>query len=64
MPVQVPHVDFSGEDYSNSHAALGSTPPPSTVKAGEPWYYWYGTLTPDERELARVKRIYKPYLKN
>ncbi|XP_041931789.1 28S ribosomal protein S18b, mitochondrial isoform X1 [Alosa sapidissima] len=63
MPVQVPHVDFSGEDYSNSHAAVGKTPPSSAVKAGEPWYHWYETMIPDERELARVKKIYKPYLK-
>ncbi|XP_062384892.1 28S ribosomal protein S18b, mitochondrial isoform X2 [Sardina pilchardus] len=63
IPVQVPHVDFSGEDYSNSHAAVGKTPPPTVVKAGEPWYQWYGSMVPDERELARVKKIYKSYLK-
>lgn len=62
MPLQVPHVDFSGQDYSNSHAAVGNTPP-APVKTSEPWYYWYGTLNPDDREVARVKKIYKDYLK-
>ncbi|XP_031441478.1 28S ribosomal protein S18b, mitochondrial isoform X2 [Clupea harengus] len=63
ISVHAPHVDFSGEDYSNSHAAVGSTPPTPVVKAGESWYYWYGNIDPDERELARVKKIYKAYLK-
>lgn len=62
MSLQVPHVDFSGQDYSNSHGAVGSTPP-APVQTGEPWYNWYGALNPDEREVARVKKVYKNYLK-
>ncbi|KAK6323956.1 hypothetical protein J4Q44_G00062950 [Coregonus suidteri] len=60
LPFQVPHVDFSGEDYSNSHDAVGSTPPPPTMT---PWYWWYHTIQPDETEVAKVKKTYKAYLK-
>ncbi|XP_030644654.1 small ribosomal subunit protein mS40 [Chanos chanos] len=60
---QLPHVDFSGEDYSNSHGAVSHTPPRPTLGPNEPWYPWYGSIEPDERELARVKKTYKAYLK-
>lgn len=63
IPTQLPSVDYSGEDFSNSHGAVGRTPLPPAYTHGEPWYAWYGDLEPDERELARVKKIYKPYLK-
>lgn len=63
LPFQVPHVDFSGEDYSNCHDAVGSTPPPPTITSGDPWYRWYHTIQPDETEVAKVKKTYKAYLK-
>lgn len=67
LPFQIPYVDFRGEEYSNSHDAVGSTPPPpSTTEVesmGDSWYKWYGQLTPDESEVAKVKRKYKDYLK-
>ncbi|XP_034017240.1 28S ribosomal protein S18b, mitochondrial [Thalassophryne amazonica] len=63
LPFQIPHVDFSGVDYSNSHDAVGSTPPPSFMTSGETWYKWYGEITPDEEEVAKVRKLYKPYLK-
>ncbi|KAA0710671.1 28S ribosomal protein S18b, mitochondrial [Triplophysa tibetana] len=63
LPLQLPHVDYSKEDYSNMHGAVGQTPAPSSLTSGELWYPWYGHVEPDERELARVKRIYKAYLK-
>ncbi|XP_062866234.1 28S ribosomal protein S18b, mitochondrial isoform X2 [Trichomycterus rosablanca] len=63
IPSQLPVVDFSGEDFSNSHGAVGCTPMPPSYTHGEPWYNWYSDITPDERELARVKKIYKAYLK-
>lgn len=62
IPFQVPHIDFTGEDYSNSHDAVGCTSPPA-LATGEPWYKWYHRMEPDERELAKVKKIYKAYLK-
>ncbi|KAF7686177.1 28S ribosomal protein S18b, mitochondrial [Silurus meridionalis] len=63
IPTQLPFVDFSGEDFSNSHLAVGRTPVPPGYSHGETWYAWYGAVEPDERELARVKKLYKPYLK-
>ncbi|KAM6899581.1 small ribosomal subunit protein mS40 [Xenentodon cancila] len=63
LPFQIPHVDFSGEDYSNSHDAVGCTPPSPSLQSGEHWYYWYGEMTPDEGEVAKVKKMYKAYLK-
>ncbi|KAM3833856.1 small ribosomal subunit protein mS40 [Diretmus argenteus] len=60
LPVQIPHAEFSGEDYSNSHDAVGTTPPPSSLTT---WYRWYGSITPDEKEVAKVKKTYKAYLK-
>ncbi|CAB1350879.1 unnamed protein product [Coregonus sp. 'balchen'] len=53
LPFQVPQVDFSGEDYSNSHDAVGSTPPPPTMT---PWYRWYYTIQPDETEVAKLPK--------
>uniref|UniRef100_A0A8C1JYM7 Small ribosomal subunit protein mS40 n=1 Tax=Cyprinus carpio TaxID=7962 RepID=A0A8C1JYM7_CYPCA len=51
------------KDYSNTHGAVSATPAPSSLRSGELWYPWYGSIKPDERELARVKRIYKDFLK-
>ncbi|XP_071357259.1 small ribosomal subunit protein mS40 [Trachinotus anak] len=63
LPFQIPHVEYSGEDFSNSHDAVGSTPPPLSLTSGDSWYEWYGEVTPDEKEVAKVKKIYKAYLK-
>ncbi|KAG9279664.1 28S ribosomal protein S18b, mitochondrial [Astyanax mexicanus] len=63
IPTQLPFVDYTGEDYSNSHGAVAHTPPPPSKTPDEPWYSWYGSIEPNEHELARVKKIYKAYLK-
>ncbi|TSK28224.1 28S ribosomal protein S18b, mitochondrial [Bagarius yarrelli] len=63
IPTQLPTVDYSEEDFSNAHGAVRRTPAPPSYTYDEPWYAWYGDIEPDERELARVKKIYKPYLK-
>ncbi|KAE8282407.1 28S ribosomal protein S18b, mitochondrial [Larimichthys crocea] len=64
LPFEIPFVEFSGEDYSNSHDAVGSTPPPPSLTSGDTWYKWYGEITPDENEVAKVKKTYKAYLKS
>uniref|UniRef100_A0A8C7XYZ9 Small ribosomal subunit protein mS40 n=1 Tax=Oryzias sinensis TaxID=183150 RepID=A0A8C7XYZ9_9TELE len=64
LPFQIPHVEFSGDDYSNSHDAVGCTPPPPCLNSGETWYKWYGEMTPDAGEVAKVRKLYKPYLKS
>lgn len=63
LPFQIPYMEFSGEDYSNSHDAVGLTPPPQSLTSGDPWYKWYGEITPHENEVAKVKKTYKAYLK-
>uniref|UniRef100_A0A669CP49 Small ribosomal subunit protein mS40 n=1 Tax=Oreochromis niloticus TaxID=8128 RepID=A0A669CP49_ORENI len=63
LSFQIPYVEFSGEDYSNSHDAVGSTPPPPSLTLGDNWYKWYGEILPDENEVAKVKKKYKAYLK-
>ncbi|MFT7811372.1 hypothetical protein Z043-110227 [Arapaima gigas] len=62
LSFQVPFVDFSAEDYSNSHDAVGCTPPRPSVAPEDPWYSWYEAKA-DEREVAKVKKIYKAFLK-
>ncbi|XP_056153880.1 28S ribosomal protein S18b, mitochondrial [Lampris incognitus] len=62
LPFQIPFMDLS-EDYNNSHDAVGSTPPPSFLSCGEAWYKWYDNITPREADVAKVKKIYKDYLK-
>ncbi|XP_026202593.1 28S ribosomal protein S18b, mitochondrial [Anabas testudineus] len=63
LPFQIPYVEFSGEDYSNSHDAVGFTPSPPCLTSGDTWYKWYGAITPDEDQVAKVKKMYKVYLK-
>uniref|UniRef100_A0A3Q3WF68 Small ribosomal subunit protein mS40 n=1 Tax=Mola mola TaxID=94237 RepID=A0A3Q3WF68_MOLML len=62
LPFEVPYMEFSGEDYSNFHDAVGSTPPPQSLISGDTWYKWY-YVKPDENEVAKVKKTYKAYLK-
>ncbi|XP_068603022.1 small ribosomal subunit protein mS40 [Brachionichthys hirsutus] len=57
----IAHVDFLGEDYSNCHDAVGATPRPQTLPGA--WYKWYSEVTPDEHQVARVKKTYRAYLK-
>ncbi|XP_028820389.1 small ribosomal subunit protein mS40 isoform X2 [Denticeps clupeoides] len=63
LAFHVPHVEFSGEDYSNAHAAVGRTPPAPSLQAGEPWYPWYQRTEPDQLQLAKVRKLYRAYLK-
>ncbi|XP_072303420.1 small ribosomal subunit protein mS40 [Eucyclogobius newberryi] len=63
LSFQIPHVDFTKENYSNSHDAVGLTPPPPSLTSGESWYKWYDQITPDESEVAKVTTKYKAYLK-
>uniref|UniRef100_A0A3P9P872 Small ribosomal subunit protein mS40 n=1 Tax=Poecilia reticulata TaxID=8081 RepID=A0A3P9P872_POERE len=54
LPFQIPHVDFSGEDYSNTHDAVGLTSPPPFLSPSEPWYKWIWILTPGVHVNAKV----------
>ncbi|XP_008279228.1 small ribosomal subunit protein mS40 [Stegastes partitus] len=63
LPFQIPYVEFLGENYSNSHDAVGSTPPSPCLTTGDAWYKWYGEITPDENEVSKVRTTYKAFLK-
>lgn len=63
LPFQIPHKEFSEEDYSTSHDAVGLTTPSLPLTSGDTWYKWYGKIEPDENEVAKVKKTYKAYLK-
>ncbi|XP_067830099.1 28S ribosomal protein S18b, mitochondrial [Heptranchias perlo] len=58
---QVPRVELKPEDYSNSHGAVGKTPPPPQHEG--PWYSWYQWQAPPEKEVARIRKMYRPFLK-
>ncbi|KAM4725860.1 small ribosomal subunit protein mS40 isoform 2-T2 [Anableps anableps] len=64
LPFTIPDVGFSGEDYSNTHDAVGLTSPPSSLISSEPWYKWYKEITPDDKKVDQVKKTYKAYLKH
>ncbi|XP_070841395.1 small ribosomal subunit protein mS40 [Chaetodon trifascialis] len=63
LPSQILYVEFSGEDFSNSHDAVGSTLRPQSLTYGDTWYKWYSEIMPAENEVAIVKKKYKAYLK-
>ncbi|XP_029022080.1 28S ribosomal protein S18b, mitochondrial [Betta splendens] len=63
LSFQIPYVEYSGEDYSNFHDAVGCTPPPTSLTSGDTWYKWYSEITPDEDQVAKVKKTYKAFLK-
>ncbi|KAM4611198.1 small ribosomal subunit protein mS40 [Discoglossus pictus] len=59
LPVFVSHTDLPHEDYSNTHGAVAPLPPaPSGT-----WYPWYNWQEPPAKEMARLKKLYRPYLK-
>lgn len=60
--VHVPFVDFSEEDYSSSHDAVGLTAAPQPPTSS--WYRWYAPGAPDEEEVAGVRKKYQAYLKS
>lgn len=63
LPFQIPHMEFSEEDYSTCHDAVGLTTPSLPLTSGDTWYKWYGKIEPDENEVDKVKKTYKAYLK-
>uniref|UniRef100_UPI00398E658F small ribosomal subunit protein mS40 n=1 Tax=Pristiophorus japonicus TaxID=55135 RepID=UPI00398E658F len=61
LSFQIPHVEIDPNDYSGSHGAVGKTPPPPQQEG--PWYSWYQWQAPPEKEVARIRKMYKPFLK-
>ncbi|XP_072777202.1 small ribosomal subunit protein mS40 [Taeniopygia guttata] len=62
--LQVPFVPVPDEDFSNRHAAVGRTPPaPALREPRRAWYPWYERWQPPAAELARVRRLYRGFLR-
>ncbi|NWY99890.1 RT18B protein, partial [Loxia curvirostra] len=62
--LQVPFVPVPEEDFSNQHAAVGKTPPAPALRGpGRAWYPWYEWQQPPAAEVARMRRLYRGFLK-
>ncbi|XP_073167296.1 small ribosomal subunit protein mS40 isoform X4 [Lepidochelys kempii] len=63
LSFHIPLVTLQGEDYTNQHQAVAKTPPALSLQSQTPWYPWYEWQQPPEKDIARIRRIYKDYLK-
>ncbi|XP_036624540.1 28S ribosomal protein S18b, mitochondrial isoform X1 [Trichosurus vulpecula] len=63
LSYHIPLVQPRDTDFSNSHGAVGRTPKAPALAAGTSWYSWYNWQQPPERELARLRRLYRDHLK-
>uniref|UniRef100_A0A8C2SUA8 Uncharacterized protein n=1 Tax=Coturnix japonica TaxID=93934 RepID=A0A8C2SUA8_COTJA len=61
--LRVPFVPPPSDDYLTIHSAIGKTPPGPQLKEGRAWYPWYQWQQPPAAAIARLRRIYKDYLK-
>ncbi|KAJ6652882.1 hypothetical protein lerEdw1_010540 [Lerista edwardsae] len=63
LPIHVPFMSYQNEDCSNQHPAVTKTPPSPALQSKVAWYDWYDWQQPPERDIKRIRRIYKNYLK-
>ncbi|XP_053907951.1 28S ribosomal protein S18b, mitochondrial [Cuculus canorus] len=61
--LQVPYVPVPRDDFSNRHAAVSRTPAAPALAPGQVWYPWYERQPPPPTALARLRRLYKGFLK-
>ncbi|XP_010725487.1 28S ribosomal protein S18b, mitochondrial [Meleagris gallopavo] len=61
--LRVPFVPTPSDDYLTQHSAVGKTPPGPQLREGRVWYPWYEWQQPPAAAIARLRRIYKDYLK-
>uniref|UniRef100_A0A669R0E5 Uncharacterized protein n=1 Tax=Phasianus colchicus TaxID=9054 RepID=A0A669R0E5_PHACC len=61
--LRVPFVPPPSDDYLTPHSAIGKTPPGPQLREGRVWYPWYEWQQPPAAAIARLRRIYKDYLK-
>ena len=61
--LRVPFVPVPSDDYLTLHSAIGKTPPGPQLREGSAWYPWYEWQQPPAAAVARLRRIYKDYLK-
>ncbi|XP_030053239.1 small ribosomal subunit protein mS40 [Microcaecilia unicolor] len=64
LPFHIPFMEFQpAEDYVNTHAAVNKTPPAPALQNQTAWYPWYDWQQPADKEVARLRKMYKPFLK-
>nr|XP_033772810.1 28S ribosomal protein S18b, mitochondrial isoform X2 [Geotrypetes seraphini] len=64
LSFHIPIIEFQPTaDYSNTHAAVNKTPPAAALQNQTAWYPWYDWQQPPEKEVARLRKMYKPFLK-
>uniref|UniRef100_A0A8C3LAR6 Small ribosomal subunit protein mS40 n=1 Tax=Chrysolophus pictus TaxID=9089 RepID=A0A8C3LAR6_CHRPC len=61
--LRVPFVPPPSDNYLTPHSAIGKTPPGPQLREGRVWYPWYEWQQPPAAAIARLRRIYKDYLK-
>ncbi|NXV53602.1 RT18B protein, partial [Uria aalge] len=61
--LHVPYVPAPRDDFSNQHPAVSKTPPAPALAPGRYWYPWYERQAPPAAAIARIRRLYKDYLK-
>ncbi|XP_044278410.1 28S ribosomal protein S18b, mitochondrial [Varanus komodoensis] len=59
----IPFTSFQNEDYSNQHPAVSKTPPSPALQSKSAWYEWYDWQQPAEKDIKRLRKIYKNFLK-
>ncbi|KAM5145989.1 small ribosomal subunit protein mS40 [Mantella aurantiaca] len=59
LPVTIQHKDVTFRDYSYSHGAVAPTPP----AAQGPWYSWYEWQEPAAKDVAQLRKLYRPHWK-
>ncbi|XP_043940415.1 28S ribosomal protein S18b, mitochondrial [Protopterus annectens] len=63
LQFSIPFTELKTEDYSNTHGAVVKTPPPPANQLQGPWYPWYDWLQPPAKEIAKMRKLYRKYLK-
>ncbi|XP_028911917.1 LOW QUALITY PROTEIN: 28S ribosomal protein S18b, mitochondrial [Ornithorhynchus anatinus] len=63
LPFHVPVADLRDTDFSNQHGAVTRTPPGPALGGGTPWYPWYAWHHPSDKEVARMRRLYRGHLR-
>lgn len=61
--LRVPFVPVPQDDFAARPPAVGKTPPAPQLAAGQAWYPWYEWQQPPPAAIARLRRLYKDYLR-
>ncbi|XP_066842934.1 small ribosomal subunit protein mS40 isoform X1 [Anser cygnoides] len=61
--LRIPFVPVPQDDFAARPPAVGKTPPAPQLTAGRAWYPWYDWQQPPPDAVARLRRLYKDYLR-